>query len=86
MQDYKAPKLDGSVPEAARRNKEKLVVPCDSSASSTDLHQKLKEQNDALWKLKDELKKHVSTAELRDMLEVNEQDPSGPEWDLLERW
>ncbi|KAM0853175.1 hypothetical protein ACQ4PT_051264 [Festuca glaucescens] len=85
MQDHKAPKLDGSVSEAAKPNKGKLVVPCDSNASSADLQQKLKVQSDTLWKLKDELKKHVSTAELRDMLEVNEQDPSGPERDLLER-
>uniref|UniRef100_A0ACD5TFQ5 Uncharacterized protein n=1 Tax=Avena sativa TaxID=4498 RepID=A0ACD5TFQ5_AVESA len=85
MQDHKAPKLDGSVSEAAKPNKGKLVVPCDSNTSSADLHQKLKVQSDTLWKLKDELKKHVSTAELRDMLEVNEQDPSGPERDLLER-
>ena len=86
MQDYKASRLDGSVSEAARPNKGKLVVPCDTNASSADLYEKLKEQSDTLWKLKDELKKHVSAVELRGMLEVNEQDPSGPERDLLERW
>uniref|UniRef100_M8BAB1 Poly (ADP-ribose) polymerase 1 n=1 Tax=Aegilops tauschii TaxID=37682 RepID=M8BAB1_AEGTA len=86
MRNSKAPNLDGSTSEGAARSKGKLVVPCEPNSSSADLHQKLKEQSDTLWKLKDELKKHVSTAELRDMLEVNEQDPSGPERDLLERW
>ncbi|EMS59386.1 Poly [ADP-ribose] polymerase 1 [Triticum urartu] len=86
VRNSKAPNLDGSTSEGAARSKGKLVVPCEPNSSSADLHQKLKEQSDTLWKLKDELKKHVSTAELRDMLEVNEQDPSGPERDLLERW
>ncbi|XP_048549512.1 poly [ADP-ribose] polymerase 1 [Triticum urartu] len=85
VRNSKAPNLDGSTSEGAARSKGKLVVPCEPNSSSADLHQKLKEQSDTLWKLKDELKKHVSTAELRDMLEVNEQDPSGPERDLLER-
>lgn len=81
----KAPKLDESTSEGATRNKGKLVVTCDSNTNLADLHQKLKEQSDTLWKLKDELKKHVSTAELRDMLESNGQDPSGPERHLLDR-
>ena len=86
MQSCKAPKLDGNTSEGAVQNKGKLVDPSDSNASSADLQQKLKEQSDTLWKLKDELKKHVSTAELRDMLEANEQDTSGPERHLLDRW
>jgi poly [ADP-ribose] polymerase len=68
------------------QNKGKLVDPRDPNASSADIQQKLKEQSDTLWKLKDELKKHLSTAELRDMLEANEQDTSGPERHLLDRW
>ncbi|XP_062190383.1 poly [ADP-ribose] polymerase 1 [Phragmites australis] len=84
VHDCKAPKLIGSISEGTMRNKGKLVDPCDSNAVSADLQQKLKEQSDTLWKLKDELKKHVSTAELRDMLEANEQDSSGPERQLLD--
>lgn len=79
------PRIDGSISEGAAQNKGKAVEP-DSNASSADLQQKLKEQSDILWKLKDELKKHVSTAELRNMLEANEQDSSGPERHLLDRW
>ncbi|CAN6171745.1 unnamed protein product [Urochloa humidicola] len=85
MQSCKVPKLDGSTSEGTMQNKGKLVDPCDSKANSSDIQQKLKEQSDTLWKLKDELKKHVSTAELRDMLEANEQDTSGPERHLLDR-
>lgn len=85
MHGCKAPKIDASISEGTARNKGKVVEP-DSSASSADLQQKLKEQSDTLWKLKDELKKHVSTAELRNMLEANEQDSSGPERHLLDRW
>ncbi|KAK3145292.1 hypothetical protein QOZ80_4AG0326840 [Eleusine coracana subsp. coracana] len=84
MYGYKAPKIDRSMSEGTARNKGKIVEP-DSNASSADLQQKLKEQSDTLWKLKDELKKHVSTAELRNILEANEQDSSGPERHLLDR-
>ncbi|KAG8099933.1 hypothetical protein GUJ93_ZPchr0013g36640 [Zizania palustris] len=85
IHDCKAPKLDERILKGAAQNKGKAVVSCDSNASSTDLEKKLKEQSDTLWKLKDELKKHVSTAELRDMLEANGQDTSGPERHLLDR-
>uniref|UniRef100_J3KUT4 SAP domain-containing protein n=1 Tax=Oryza brachyantha TaxID=4533 RepID=J3KUT4_ORYBR len=78
-----APKIDRSISEGAQ-NKGKVVVSCESNASSTDLQEKLKEQRGTLWKLKDELKKHVSTAELRNMLDANGQDTSGPERHLLD--
>ncbi|OEL20577.1 Poly [ADP-ribose] polymerase 1 [Dichanthelium oligosanthes] len=84
MQSCKAAKLDGNTSEGIVQHKGKLVDTCDSNASSADIQQKLKEQSDTLWKLKDELKKHVSAAELRDMLEANEQDTSGPERHLLD--
>ncbi|XP_040382227.1 poly [ADP-ribose] polymerase 1-like [Oryza brachyantha] len=83
MHDCKAPKIDRSISEGAQ-NKGKVVVSCESNASSTDLQEKLKEQRGTLWKLKDELKKHVSTAELRNMLDANGQDTSGPERHLLD--
>lgn len=58
----------------------------DSGLSDSDLEKKLKEQSDLLWSIKDELKKNVSTAEMRDMLEANGQDPSGSEYNLRDRW
>lgn len=57
-----------------------------SSSNSNELERKLKEQSDALWKIKDELKKHVAVAELREMLEANDQDSAGSEYDLRDRW
>ncbi|TVU39454.1 hypothetical protein EJB05_12874, partial [Eragrostis curvula] len=84
MHGGKALKLDGSISQGTVGSKGK-VVEDDSNSSSADLQQKLKEQSDLLWKLKDELKKHLSTAELRNMLEANEQDSSGPERHLLDR-
>lgn len=47
---------------------------------------KLEAQTKALWALKDELKKYVTTTELREMLEANGQDSTGSELDLRERW
>ncbi|KAH6813661.1 polymerase 2 [Perilla frutescens var. frutescens] len=42
-------------------------------------------QTKTMWALKDDLKKHVTTSELREMLEVNEQDSRGSELNLRER-
>lgn len=47
---------------------------------------KLEAQSKGLWKLKDDLKKHVTTSELREMLESNDQDSTGSELDLRDRW
>uniref|UniRef100_A0A0E0Q753 Poly [ADP-ribose] polymerase n=1 Tax=Oryza rufipogon TaxID=4529 RepID=A0A0E0Q753_ORYRU len=84
IHDRKAPKIIRSISEGTAQDKGKAVVSHDSNANSSDLQEKLKEQSDTLWKLKDELKKHVSTAELRNMLEANGQDTSGPERHLLD--
>ncbi|KAI4364087.1 hypothetical protein MLD38_020224 [Melastoma candidum] len=42
-------------------------------------------QSKELWALKDDLKKHVSTAEMREMLEANGQESAGSELDLRDR-
>lgn len=49
------------------------------------LENQLEMQSKTMWALKDDLKKHVTTSELREMLEVNEQDSRGSELDLRER-
>ena len=54
--------------------------------SDGQLEEKLEEQNKELWAIKDELKNQVSNSELREMLEANEQDSSGSEYDIRERW
>lgn len=56
-----------------------------SNSKTTDLEIKLEAQTKELWDLKDGLKKHVGTTELREMLEANEQDSSGSELDLRDR-
>lgn len=50
------------------------------------LEKQLETQTKTLWALKDDLKKHVTTSELKEMLEVNEQDSRGSELDLRARW
>ncbi|EPS63698.1 hypothetical protein M569_11084 [Genlisea aurea] len=49
------------------------------------LESEMEKQTKALWDLKDDLKKSVSTSELREMLEGNGQDSRGSELDLRER-
>lgn len=50
------------------------------------LESQLEGQTKALWALKDDLKKHVTSSEMREMLEANDQDSRGSELDLRERW
>ncbi|GMP99507.1 hypothetical protein CsSME_00046950 [Camellia sinensis var. sinensis] len=52
---------------------------------SSDLESLLEAQTKELWALKDDLKKKVTTAELREMLEANSQDSTGSELDLRDR-
>lgn len=54
-------------------------------AKAPELENQLESQSRALWALKDDLKKNVSTAELREILEINNQDTTGSELDLRER-
>ena len=53
---------------------------------ASDLESLLEAQTKELWALKDNLKKHVTMRELREMLEANEQDSAGSEFDLRDRW
>lgn len=55
-------------------------------AKAPELENLLETQSRALWALKDDLKKNVSTSELREILEINNQDTTGSELDLRERW
>lgn len=69
-------------------NEQKSKIPKSDgnvSAGAVDLESKLKEQTNALWEIKDELKNHVTATELRGMLEANGQDSAGSENDLRER-
>ncbi|XP_054820608.1 poly [ADP-ribose] polymerase 1-like [Prosopis cineraria] len=55
------------------------------SRKASDLENRLEAQTKELWTLKDDLKNHVTTAELRLMLEINGQDSTGSELDLRDR-
>uniref|UniRef100_A0A2P2KV22 Poly ADP-ribose polymerase 1 isoform X1 n=1 Tax=Rhizophora mucronata TaxID=61149 RepID=A0A2P2KV22_RHIMU len=57
-----------------------------SANTVSDMERKLESQSKELWDLKDNLKRHVTTAELREMLEANDQDSTGSELDLRDRW
>lgn len=74
------PSADKAVPERKNGNVKS------EHATTPELESQLELQSRALWALKDDIKKHVSTAELREMLEINNQDTTGSELDLRERW
>lgn len=57
-----------------------------SANNDSELDSKLESQSKELWALKDDLKKHVTTVELRAMLEANSQISNGSELDLRDRW
>ncbi|OMO78424.1 hypothetical protein CCACVL1_14378 [Corchorus capsularis] len=50
-----------------------------------DLESKLEAQTKELWNLKDDLKKHVTTGEMREMLKANHQVATGSELNLRDR-
>ena len=52
----------------------------------SNMESQLEAQTTKLWGLKDDLRKKVSTAEMREMLEANGQDSTGSELDLREHW
>ena len=66
--------------------KSKIAKTEDCEPEPSKWHSLLEAQTKELWALKDDLKKNVSTAELREMLEANNQDSSGSEIDLRDRW
>ncbi|KNA14275.1 hypothetical protein SOVF_108920 isoform A [Spinacia oleracea] len=74
----------------AKTDADMMLRKCGSSTNTLDkgepgLESKLEAQSKALWDLKDDMKKHVSNAELRQMLEANDQSSSGSELDLRDR-
>ncbi|KAG9150440.1 hypothetical protein Leryth_010823 [Lithospermum erythrorhizon] len=57
----------------------------DKQSVAREQEKQLEAQTKALWDLKDDLKKYVTTAELRDMLETNDQELKGSDLDLRDR-
>ncbi|KAI4349414.1 hypothetical protein L6164_010006 [Bauhinia variegata] len=62
-----------------------LVKNNNGSGEPSNCENRLEAQTKEFWALKDDLKKHVTTAELREMLEINGQDTTGSELDLRDR-
>lgn len=52
---------------------------------ASNLDRQLETQSKELWSLKDDLRKHVTASELREMLEINKQNSKGSELDLRDR-
>lgn len=57
----------------------------DEHPKASDLESRLEAQSKELWALKDDLKKHVTAGEMREMLEDNGQNSAGSELDLRDR-
>ena len=85
-QKSKVNKLEGDVPTRRAGSMKNANNLSDRKPKDSDLESKMEAQTTELWALKDELKKHVTTAELREMLEANDQDAAGSELDLRDRW
>ncbi|XP_041008010.1 poly [ADP-ribose] polymerase 1 isoform X1 [Juglans microcarpa x Juglans regia] len=84
-QNPKVAEAVGDTSASRAAYKENAANSIDEHPKGTDLDSKLETQSKELWALKDDLKKHVTTAELRQMLEANAQDSTGSELDLRER-
>ncbi|XVF80933.1 hypothetical protein PTKIN_Ptkin15bG0115300 [Pterospermum kingtungense] len=84
-QKSKVTKLEGAMPTGRARPTENANDLLDKKRKDSDLESKMEVQTKELWALKDELKKHVTTAELREMLEANDQDSAGSELNLRDR-
>ncbi|KAK5783992.1 hypothetical protein PVK06_038510 [Gossypium arboreum] len=84
-QKSKITKLEGEVSAPGAGCTKNANDLADKKPKDSDLETKLEAQTKELWALKDELKKHVTTAELREMLEANGQDATGSELDLRDR-
>lgn len=82
----KVPKPDENDSAGGALSKENPAESGNAYSGSIESEKKLEEQSKALWEIKDELKKHIMTAELREMLEANGQDSAGSEYDLRDRW
>lgn len=81
-QKSKVAKAEGDVSEGRVAS----VKDSSDSRKASDLENRLEAQTKELWALKDDLKKYVTTAELRAMLELNAQDSTGSELDLRDHW
>ncbi|KAI3506849.1 hypothetical protein L1887_21425 [Cichorium endivia] len=69
----------------AKTEDDPLTPKTSKNSNNSGDHSLLEAQTKELWALKDDLKKNVTTSEMREMLEANDQDSSGPEHELRDR-
>lgn len=69
----------------AKTEDDPLTPKTSKTSNNSGDHSLLEAQTKELWALKDDLKKNVTTSEMREMLEANDQDSSGPEHELRDR-
>ncbi|KAG8389232.1 hypothetical protein BUALT_Bualt02G0207400 [Buddleja alternifolia] len=84
-QKSKIAKAGGNASSSKNMSESNTIKLEDVNSNASVLESQLEMQSRALWALKDDLKKHVTTSELREMLEGNDQDSRGSELDLRER-
>ncbi|KAF5196272.1 Poly [ADP-ribose] polymerase [Thalictrum thalictroides] len=84
-QKSKVPKTEENVSVKDDPMEKNFTKSGQKSDNSSDLERKLEAQSKILWGIKDDLKKHVTTAELREILEANHQYSAGSEFDLRDR-
>lgn len=77
---------DKRVPAKKMSKDKEAVTAVKQAKQDSELESKLEKQSKDLWEIKDKLREHVSTAELREVLIVNNQDATGSDYDLRDRW
>ncbi|XP_038714269.1 poly [ADP-ribose] polymerase 1 isoform X2 [Tripterygium wilfordii] len=81
----KVAKSEGDISTSRTASIKNANAMLDERPKVSDCGSKLEAQTKEIWDLKDDLKKHVTTAELREMLEANVQESTGSELDLRDR-
>ncbi|XP_057964119.1 poly [ADP-ribose] polymerase 1 [Malania oleifera] len=84
-QKSKVIKAEGDVSMSRAASGKNANTAGDEHVEASGWESKLEAQTKELWALKDDLKKHVTPVELRQMLEANGQDSTGSELDLRDR-
>jgi len=85
-QKSKLAKVESGASVSKSSSEKTSAEPLDKHPKASNLEIQLEAQAKEIWALKDDLKKHVTTVELREMLEANDQDSTGSELDLRDRW
>ncbi|KFK31229.1 hypothetical protein AALP_AA6G085200 [Arabis alpina] len=78
-------RMDSDDKEKSKLAKTSFELSTSGALQPCSKEREMETQSKELWNLKDDLKKYVTTAELREMLEANEQSTRGSELDLRDK-